>query len=89
MEVRVREGEDGYPDHYGIDYDFGTHLFWSRHYNDDPLLVIGGFKLKEIHAGVDKFITTWIQRQPLRFREILLSRFGPKILHHRHASVKS
>lgn len=89
LTVRIREGKDGYPEHYGIDYDFGTHLFWSRHYNDHPLLTIGGFKLKEIHASVDKFTTMWIQRQPQRFREILLARFGPKILHHRHVTIPS
>jgi hypothetical protein len=86
LDVLVRKGKDGYPTHYGLDYDFGSHLFWSRHLNDHPYLSIGGFKLHDILFRHDKFVTNWIQKQPMRFREILLQRFGPKILHHRHAS---
>jgi len=29
-------GHDPYPLHVGVEYVFGTHLFWSRHYNDPP-----------------------------------------------------
>lgn len=89
IRVRIREGKDGYPTHFGIDYDFGSHLFWSRHYNDHPLTCIGGFKLKEILEGVDKFVTTWIRRQPKAFRELLQQRFGHEILHSRHVSNTS
>lgn len=32
----------------------GTHLFFSRHYNDDPSLRPAGFSLGDILAGVDR-----------------------------------
>ena len=84
LKVRVREGSDGFPAHYGLNYDFGTHLFWSRHYNDNPLISLGGFKLHDILDRHDLYVTAWIHKQPQRFREILLNRFGPQVLHHRH-----
>lgn len=89
ISVRIRTGKDGYPKHYGIDYDFGSHLFWSRHYNDHPYIRVGGFLIGDIVRRIDAFITEWIQKQPVRFREILLKRFGPAVLHHRHVSKQS
>lgn len=53
---------DAYPEHYGLDvldrYGalIGTHLFWSRHYNDPPGTRVCGFDLDEIRAKIDKVI---------------------------------
>jgi hypothetical protein len=78
--ISLVPGSDGYPHHYGMEYPYGTHLFWSRHYHDDPNLRISGFKLGAIQAKVDWRITQWIHEQPSEFQELLVKRFGSDIL---------
>jgi hypothetical protein len=62
QEVRLLQARDCFPEHYGLDVltDLGelvgTHLFWSRHYNDPPGTVVCGFDLDEIRAKIDKVI---------------------------------
>jgi hypothetical protein len=46
---------DCLPAHYGIRYEGrGTHLFWSRHYHDDPGACVAGFMLGDIQQRVDR-----------------------------------
>lgn len=73
-------GKDGYPHHYGVEYPYGTHLFWSRHYHDDPTLRVSGFNLGEIQRKVDWRISAWIFEQPQAFQRLLAERFGSSIL---------
>ena len=74
LECEYLDTEDCYPDHYGVKvqleaitkytpgplYDIGTHLFWSRHYNDPPGAYVAGFHIKPILEGVDRAITNWL-----------------------------
>jgi hypothetical protein len=78
--ISLVPGCDGYPHHYGVEYPYGTHLFWSRHYHDDPKTRVSGFKLGDIQRKVDWRISQWIAEQPKEFRDILVSRFGLPIL---------
>jgi hypothetical protein len=51
---------DSYPDHYGCRVlGRGEHLFWSRHYNDPPYSVVGGFSLADIQRKVDRTISRY------------------------------
>ncbi len=43
--------------------DIGTHLFWSRHYNDPPHCKFGGFELQPILDGVDTAIKDFVACQ--------------------------
>ena len=62
---------------HGIAYkNFGTHLFWSRHYNDPPETQLGPWTAGEIQAGVRAEIKAWFQRQPQAFRDLYVRRFG-------------
>lgn len=78
--ISLVPGSDGYPHHYGVEYPYGTHLFWSRHYHDDPALRISGFPLGDIQRRVDWRVSQWILEQPEDFQELLIARFGSGIL---------
>lgn len=78
--ISLVPGDDGYPHHYGIEYPYGTHLMWSRHYHDDPNMRVSGFKLGAIQKKVDWRISAWIAEQPGDFQELLVERFGSGIL---------
>jgi hypothetical protein len=78
--ISLAPGEDGYPHHYGVEYPFGTHLFWSCHYHDDPKARVSGFKLGTIQKKVDWRVSQWIHEQPEDFKDILVARFGSDIL---------
>jgi hypothetical protein len=78
--IVLRNGYDPYPVHWGMEYPFGTHLFWSRHYNDNPGRRISGFPLRNILGKVDKRISQWIVEQPEDFQALLVERFGSGIL---------
>lgn len=57
ISVRLLEAEDCYPDHFGSYVrDRGVHLFWSRHYNDQPYTNVAGFGLAPILRGVKSFV---------------------------------
>lgn len=52
--VHLLGATDCYPRHWGCQVNgAGEHLFWSRHYNDDPALTVAGFPLRDILRGVD------------------------------------
>jgi hypothetical protein len=78
--ISLVPGKDGFPHHYGVEYPYGTHLFWSRHYHDDPRTRVSGFKLGDIQTKVDWRISQWIREQPEDFQELLVARFGSDIL---------
>jgi hypothetical protein len=78
--VSLLAGNDGYPHHFGMEYPYGTHLFWSRHYHDDPNIRVSGFKLGDIQWKVDWRIPQWIAEQPEEFQKLLVGRFGSGIL---------
>ncbi len=73
-------GEDPHPLHFGVEYPFGTHLFWSRHYNDDPNIRLSGISLRESLTKHDRTVTSWIVQQPQNFQTLLSKRFGSGIL---------
>lgn len=55
--VRLLQSEDCYPRHLGVRVcGAGEHLFWARHYNDNPLGIAAGFRISEILEGVDRAI---------------------------------
>lgn len=55
--IRLLSGVDGYPVSYGVSYPGrGTHLFWSRHYNDPPVGIIAGVLLGEMQRKVDRVL---------------------------------
>lgn len=55
--VRLVPGVDAYPSSYGVRYPGrGTHLFWSRHYNNPPSDVIAGVLIGEMQRKVDKVV---------------------------------
>lgn len=65
--VKLLSGKDCYPAHYGISYRPGTHLFWSKHYQDDPEqtpVVAWKFELKPILDGVDRAIKDYLTGAP-------------------------
>lgn len=75
LDCETLDTEDCYPRHYGVKvfteaftredglvrFDFGEHLFWSRHYNDSPNSMPAGFHLRPILEGVDAAIDSWIK----------------------------
>jgi hypothetical protein len=63
----MAEGEDCYPAHYGLSYPFGTHLFWSRHYNDPPEARVGGFHIGDIQARHDDAVDRFLISSPATF----------------------
>lgn len=74
VSIKLMPGEDVF--FPGIDYPVGRHLFWSRHYNDDPFVTegtdthvhkissrfINGFSLPAIQMGVDISIKHWLDK---------------------------
>ncbi len=60
VQVKLLESEDCYPDHYGCWVrNRGVHLFWSRHYNDQPYTTVAGFGLAPILKGVKRFVSRY------------------------------
>lgn len=66
---RYMPGKDCWPAHWGIQYDAGTHLFWSRHLHDDPNEVVCGFKLGTIQEAHDRAVTDWLVNAPADLRK--------------------
>lgn len=63
LDATLLDTTDCYPRHYGVQVaDVGEHLFWSRHYNDDPDSRPAGFHLRPILEGVDRAIKDWLSR---------------------------
>jgi hypothetical protein len=60
--------------HYGCTFLGGHHLFWSRHYNDDPASVVCGFKVGDILKAVNTHIELWLRDAPKKllghFRDV-------------------
>jgi hypothetical protein len=73
------DGEDCYPNHYGVEWPWGTHLFWTRHLHDDPARRISGFSMREVQVGHDRAVDEWLERQPDEYKQVLRHRFGPDI----------
>ena len=69
--VYLCEGADAYPKHYGIDYPFGTRLFWSRHIHDHPDRTVSGFHLGDIQMRHDRTVLKYVENAPPEFQEIL------------------
>ena len=65
------EGTDCFPRHYGIDYPFGTHLFWSRHLSDDPRTYVGKVCIGDVQDKHDAAVDAWVAAAPANFRKIL------------------
>lgn len=61
--VRLLFGVDQYPRHYGVRYPQGTHLFFSRHYNDHPSTTVAGFCLWDILKKVDDEVDRFIRHE--------------------------
>jgi hypothetical protein len=61
-----------------LDYAYGTHLFWSRHYNDPPQTPLNCGKLTagDVQNMVNKEISRWIATQPRAYKTIFAERFG-------------
>lgn len=72
--IRCHKGLDPYPLHYGLEYQMGTHLFWSRHWHDPPNMRVGAFSLRDIQSKVDIRVASWIQEQPQDFKTLLGAR---------------
>lgn len=73
-------GHDPYPLHVGVEYAFGTHLFWSRHYNDPSEARVSGYSIGEILTKHDRCVHSWIRQQPQKFQQLLVKRLGSTIL---------
>ncbi len=58
--VRVLEPVDDYPTSYGVHYQTGMHLFWSRHYHDPPHIRVAGVCLGDVQIKVDQAVTGWL-----------------------------
>jgi hypothetical protein len=57
---RLLPSQDCYPDTYGARTPGrGVHLFWSRHYNDQPTSTVAGFGLAPILRGVKRYIARY------------------------------
>lgn len=79
-DLMLYPGTDPYPLHIGVEYAFGTHLFWSRHYNDPPATRVSGYSVDEILTKHDRCVASWIRQQPQSFQKLLASRLGSSIL---------
>lgn len=75
--VYTCQGEDAYPEHYGIEYPYGEHLFWSRHLHDDPRRVVSGFSLGDIQLKHDAAVRRYVEEAPEEFQEILKRNHAP------------
>ena len=60
------------------DYPFGTHLFWSRHYLDNPEtdLNCGGLTVGALVSQVDGEISRWLTASPKDFQAVFAKRIG-------------
>ena len=67
---------DEYPRFLSVSYPFGTHLFWSRHLNDDPRGRVSGFSVHEIQTKHDRRVRKWLHDQPAKFRRLFKDRHG-------------
>lgn len=72
--VQYLGGLDAYPEHFGIRYSVGEHLFWSRHYHDPPNRVVAGVYMGDVQRTVDKAMLTWIKNAPQKLQNIILQR---------------
>lgn len=77
--VMLYPGADPYPIHVGVEYIFGTHLFWSRHYNDSLAARVSGYSVREIVTKHDRYVASWIKHQPPDFQKLVAKRFGSDI----------
>lgn len=71
-------GSTNYPNSLAIHYFFGVHLFFSRHYNDDPAgpPIPGiGVTPARIQDRTKTDIASWFLRQPRKFQRLVVSRF--------------
>lgn len=76
IDVRVMPpGNDCWPIHFGIQYPFGVHLFWSRHLHDPPNRIVSGCNLGEIQRKHDYAVTRWIGEQPLSYQDLLKEKY--------------
>ena len=66
--------KDCMPRHYGTRHLPGEHLFWSRHYNDNPLSSPAGFNLGDILGRHDTAVATYIKTAPQSFRALYAKR---------------
>lgn len=58
--VRLLPGHDDYPRSFGVRYaGKGLHLFWSRHYHDNPFQIISGVILGEMQRKVDAVLAEY------------------------------
>ena len=78
--ARLYKGLDEYPRFLSLTYPFGTHLFWSRHLNDDPTLRVSGFSCHEIQTKHDRRVRKWLLDQPKAFRKLVEDRHGSILL---------
>lgn len=76
MDMLLLRGQDCYPHHYGVSYPYGVHLFWSRHYHDDPNTRVAGVLLGEVQRKHDVAVTDWLHAQPKRFIRLVEKRCG-------------
>jgi len=69
--VALFSGEDEYPEHFGVRYPFGTHMFWSRHLSDDPRTYVGKVCIGEVQTKHDAYVDKWLAAAPPNFLKIL------------------
>lgn len=65
------QGRSGLPNHYGIDYPFGTYLSWGRQLHNGDEGFAGGVSLPAMRTLHDKAVEAWVFRQPQDFQDIL------------------
>jgi hypothetical protein len=74
LPVITLTARDCYPEHYGIEYPTGVHLFWSRHLHDPPHRRVGAFRLGDVQRKHDKAVDNWLATQPKEFQELYATR---------------
>jgi len=64
--LSIVPSDDAMPRHYGIDVrgKIGTHLFWSRHYNDNQWQTVAGFPLWDVMGRVRSAVDRYIGEMP-------------------------
>lgn len=55
IDIERGRGDDG----YGLIYPYGTHMFWSRHYNDPPGTRVVCFDIDDVKDYVEETIETY------------------------------
>lgn len=80
VETLLIKGKDCMPDHYGISYPTGAHLFWSRHYNDPPDLRPAGFDLGDIQRRHDEAVTKYLEEAPAAFKALWKARHATPVV---------